>query len=406
MPQEADRKFAAVIRLNGEEDADFYQCIRSITVTEDLDRGSSFQIELMLEREDDGSWRGLDEDRLWPWNRITILAAFPEQEDVVFDGYVSHVNPASSPQGNRENGGVTVRIRGVDASYVMNLEEKCRVWTGKTYEQIADEVIQSYGLRPVLPAAADGGDAEPPAVTQRATDRSFLLELARRKGYELFVHGGDAHFHPPRLDGEPQKLIAYAFGCESNCRSLAVEVNGTRPTRAAMTRLDPISGEVRTIAAEASDLTAMGRRDLSELRGFGAPQTTVVVRRQGAASEAQMTQYVQGLLRRNGWWIKATGTLDGLLYGAVLRTRRPVTIKGLGRTYNGSYYVRRVVHKLAPRGYEMDFEAVRNRLEQTGSEDFTGESPSAAPVPLPASASGGDPEVVRVQESGRQVRPA
>lgn len=403
MPEAPDRKFSARIRINGAEDEDFYPCIRSITVTEDLERGSSFQLEVPLFRQEDGSWSHLSNDDLLPWNRITILAAFPEQEDVIFDGYISHVHPSSSSQGC-STGGVTVRIRGVDASYPMNLEEKRRVWTGKTYEQIAEKIISAYGLRAVLPAQSGEEEAEPPAVTQRATDRRFLRELARRLGYEFFVRGGDVHFHPPELDGEPQKLIAYSFGEESNCRSLAVEVNGTRPTQAAMSRLDPLSGEIETVTADASDLPALGGRDLSELRGYGAPPTSLVVRRQGAASEAQMSRYVQGLLRRSGWWIRATGTLDGLRYGAVLHSKRLVTIKGFGTTYNGNYYVRRVVHKIGARTYEMDFEATKNRLDQLGSEDFAGETPSEAPGP-PAAA-GGDPEVVRVQESGGQVRPA
>lgn len=410
MPTAADRLFSAVVRVRGSEDEELYHCIDSITVREDLNRGSSFQLRLAACRNDDGSWPHLDEENLRPWNRITLLAAFPDHSDVIFDGYISHVHPSL----NRQAGALSVDLRGVDASYEMNLEEKTRVWEGKTYEQIAQEIVDGYGFDLVLPTAAGnggasgsgegGGEGEPPAVTQRATDRAFLAELARRKGYELFVRGAEVHFHPPDLTGTPQKLIAVQFGEETNCDQLEVQVDGTRPTRAVMSAIDPTSGQPATVESTDSGLPALGSEELASMRGFGAPQRTVVVRRRGAMSEAQMREYTQGLLRRHAWWVQAQGVLDGLRYGAVLRSKRLVTIKGLGSLYNGNYYVERVVHQLGPRTYRMQFVAVRNALGQLGSEDFEGEQPDAATPP--AALAGGDPEVVRVRESGNRVQPA
>ena len=261
----------------------------------------------------------------------------------------------------------------------------------------------------MLPAetGSDSSDSAgaPPSVVQRSTDFRFLRELARRKGYEFFVRGGNAYFRPPDLSGEPQKLIAVRFGEETNCTSLRIEVDATRPTVAVMCRIDPATGETQEVRSESSELEGLGSRDLSEMRGFGAPQTSVMSRQQGAASEAQMRGYVQGFLRRHGWWIRVSGTLNGLRYGRVLRSRRTVTIKGLGQTHNGVYYVRKVIHRLTERTYEMKFEAVRNRLQQTGDEDFEGEHPSAVPVPMAAGA-GADPDVIQVAEGGNVVLPA
>jgi phage protein D len=402
MPAAADRVFSVLVRVNGSEDKDFYKCVQRVVVNEDLDRGASFEIGIGLCRNDDGSWPHIDDPNLRPWNRVTIVAAFPGRPDTIFDGYISHVRVSS----DQRAGSVSLHIRGVDASYAMNLEEKCKVWTDKTYEQIAREIIEDvYQLRPVLPPAAEAG-GEPPAVTQRATDHRFLRELARRKGYEFFVRGAEVHFHPADLTGTPQKVIATHFGEETNCDNIDVDVDGTMPTEAVMQRFDPVTGETTTETATSSGLPTLGTEPLSALRGHGLPQRRILVRRQGAASPAQQAEYVAGLLRRHGWWIKASGTVNGLKYGQVLRSKKLVTIKGLGATHNGNYYVRKVTHTLGPRTYDMAFEAARNGLGKLGSEDFTAERPdAAAAVPLAAGA-GADPEAVTVLESGPQVLPA
>ncbi|MGH7391908.1 MAG: phage late control D family protein [Candidatus Rokuibacteriota bacterium] len=402
-PATADRLFAASIRINGTEDEDFYQCIAQITVVEDLDRGSSFSIRVDLHRNEDGTWPHLDEARFEPWNRITIAAAFPDHADVIMDGYITHAGVGAEAQGGK----VTMEIRGADASYVMHLEEKCKVWKEKTYEAIAEEIIKSYGLKAVLPegGAAAGNGTPPPSVTQRGTDHRFLRELARRKGYEFYVRGGDAHFHPADLAGTPQKVIAAEFGNETNCAGLSLEMDGTRPTEIVMSRLDPLAGVMQTVTAISSELEPLGTRDIGDMRGFGIPSTLAFVRNQGAATEADMTDFTRGVLRRHGWWVSARGSVNGLVYGRVLRSRKLVTIKGYGPTYNGNYYVRKVTHKLEPRSYVMEFEAARNRVGKLGTEPFEGENPEAAELPA-ALGAGADTDRVVVAETGAQVAPA
>ena len=48
-------------------------------------------------------------------------------------------------------------------------------------------------------------------------------------------------------------------------------------------------------------------------------------------------------------FVTADGEIDGQVYRAVLRARRLVTIKGIGETYSGLYYVGRVRHSFAVR---------------------------------------------------------
>lgn len=400
IPTASDRSFSCTVRVNGSVDTSMLQCIQSVTVEEDLDVGSSCAIELQACRNDDGSWPYLEDENLQVWNRVTVYAAFPKQTEVVFDGYISHVDC----QTNESQSNMTVSIRGVDASYHMNQEDKARIWRGKTYEDIAKEIIAEYEFKPIV--AEPPGTGEPPLqIAQRGSDHRFLRELARRRGYEFYVLGGNAYFRPPQLAETPQKLIAVNFGDETNCRNLRFQTDGTAPTVAQVTYFDAMEGTAVTDTAESSGLDDLGTQPLSSLRGaVEMPQSHRIARGHGFHSGAQASEYAAGMLRRNGWWVTGAGTLDGLLYGAVLRSRKTVTVKGAGRNYNGVYYVRKVQHRLTMRTYDMQFELVRNALGQLGSENFEGESSSA--TSSPAMGGGIDTDPIEVAADGPRVLPA
>jgi uncharacterized protein len=400
IPSSPDRTFSCAVRVNGEGSDSLLKCIQSVLVEEDLDVGSSCAITLEACRNDDGSWPYLEDENLQVWNRVTVMAAFPKQTEVVFDGYISHV----ATRTNREAANMTVEIRGVDASYHMNQEEKTRIWRGKTYEDIASDIFDDYQFKKFIADPPASGEV-PLQVAQRSTDHRFMRELARRRGYEFYVLGGNAYFRPADLTTQPQKLIAVNFGEESNCSNLQIEADGTAPTQASVAYFDALEGEARTDPQTESSLPALGTKLLSSLRGqVNMPQGTRIARGMGFSSPAQADEYAAGMLRRNGWWVNANGSLNGLRYGHVLRSRKLVTVKGVGPNYNGNYYVRKVRHNLTARTYDMQFELARNALGKLDSEPFEGEHPDA--ISPPAAGAGADADAITVSESGPRVLPA
>lgn len=400
IPSPSDRSFSCAVRVNGETSDTLLKCIQHVAVDEDLDVGSSCAVELEACRNEDGSWPYLDDENLQVWNRITVLAAFPKQTEVVFDGYISHVNART----NAQAANMTVEICAVDASYHMNQEEKTRIWRGKTYEAIAGEIFDEYSFKKFIADPPQSGDP-PLQVAQRCTDHRFLRELARRRGYQFFVLGANAYFRPADLTTQPQKLIAIKFGDQTNCDDLEFESDGTAPTLASVAYFDALEGEARTDMQTESGLPPLGTQLLSALRGQAdMPQSTRIARGLGFSSPGQVAEYAAGMLRRNGWWVSARGSINGLRYGQVLRSRKLVTVKGAGPNFNGNYYVRRVQHSLTARTYAMQFELARNALGKLGNEAFEGEQPDAAsPAAVGA---GADADAIDVAASGPRVLPA
>ena len=62
--------------------------------------------------------------------------------------------------------------------------------------------------------------------------------------------------------------------------------------------------------------------------------------------------------------MSATGQVDTVRYGSVLRARRLVGVRGAGLRNDGLYYVRRVTHEIEAGKYTQDFTLSR---EGTGT---------------------------------------
>ncbi len=84
-----------------------------------------------------------------------------------------------------------------------------------------------------------------------------------------------------------------------------------------------------------------------------------------------MTALAQGLYHEGTWFVTGEGEIAANDYGHVLKARRTVTIKGVGETYSGVYYVTHVTHSFTLDGYTQHFRVKRNGLMPTGAEEFS-----------------------------------
>jgi hypothetical protein len=62
--------------------------------------------------------------------------------------------------------------------------------------------------------------------------------------------------------------------------------------------------------------------------------------------------------------VTAEGELDTIRYGGVLRAHRIVAVRGVGRSFNGRYFVERVTHRIQRGIYTQTFKLSR---EGTGA---------------------------------------
>lgn len=356
------------IDFDGEEATDLYDHIVQLEVELDEAQPATFVLILAMGRQDDGSWRFLDDERVRIWTPIIIKGGYVDVGmELLLDGYVTEVRPRFDASISQ----CTLELHGMDRSILMDRTEVLKAWPEKKDSDIASEILSSYGFNPTVKDTAVVHEEALSTVIQRETDLQFLQRLGLRNGFVCVVDGEEAYFGPVPVDETPQPVLAAHFGPETNLNTFSVMADALHPAGVSMYQVDRFNKEVLSVAVESSDDEALGSLTPDALLPAGTDPAQVIVARNAATGQPEMEALCEGLFREGTWFVEGEGEILGNLYAHVLRPRRFVTIKGVGETYSGVYYVSYVRHQFTPDGYWQYFKVRRDGLELTGREDFS-----------------------------------
>ena len=339
----------------------------SLDVELDTELASMFRLRLAIRQQRGSPWTYVDDERFQVWQPITIKAGFETGSEELVSGYITHVKP-DFPSNQAQ---CSLEIWGMDHSVLMDREEKLRAWPNERDSTIASQIFSLYGLSSVVQETQVIHNEDISTIIQRETDIQFLKRLALRNGFECYIEGKTGFFRSPRLDGPPQPVLAVHFGeRETNVNRFSLEVNALTPANVRMFQIDRINKEILEAVVEAPQQTVLGATAASDLLATEIAPGQVSVGMNATTGTAEMTTLCQELFHQAEWFVTAEGEVNGNLYGHVLKPRRTVTIKGVGESYSGVYYVTHVTHTFVPNGYSQLFRAKRNALRPTGREDF------------------------------------
>lgn len=357
------------IEIEGEEVSDLYPDRVSLEVELDDELASMFRMRIAILQQPDGIWTYLDDERFVVWKEVKITAGFESTEELI-SGYITHVKPSFDPDPSQ----CTLEIWGMDGSVLMDREEKLKDWPNKKDSDIASEIFGLYGFSPELEDSGVIHDEAVSTIIQRETDMQFLKRLALRNGFECYVEGTTGYFRKPQVDSAPQPVLAVHFGDETNVNRFSLEVNALMPANVAMFQVDRASKEILDVVAETSKQKALGDTSAGSLLASGIDPGQVYIGMNVATGNPEMTALCQGLFHEGEWFVTAEGEIAGNHYGHALKTRGTVTIKGIGETHSGVYYVTHVTHSFTSEGYTQSFRVKRNAIMPTGSEEFSASS--------------------------------
>jgi phage protein D len=360
-----------LISIDGSEITDLYPFLMEVTVDASRTDAAEAVLKFETRRDVDGSWIVQDDDRIRPWKAIIIMAAFGEETEEVMRGYVREVQ-VELPE---DAGGAQVTVTAQDESLLLDRTHKRRPWgaeTPTTDMAIATAIIDEHDLTPEVPPGPGQSNL---VVNQDETDVKFLKKRAEANGYELIFREGMVYFGPLRFGGDPQATIMVYAGPKTNCRTFNIVDDGHQPDRVTY-----------EIAAEtgAETETATLTPDLDPLGPEPATSEALLddgfvwrVSREGVAESGQMRDTAQQKANEASLKVKAEGTLDGALYGHVLKVGLTVGVDGVGTRHSGTWYVNTVNHTFDIDGYRQDFALLRNTY---GDNLATGSNPLAAVV--------------------------
>lgn len=355
------------IEIDGQEVSDLYPDLDTLEVEQDDELANMFKLRLLIRQQSDSTWSYLDDERLVAWKPVTVIAGFESGTEELLTGYITHVKPYFDP----DPALCTLEIWGMDSSVLMDQEEKLKDWPNKKDSDIAAEIFSAYGFSPEVDDTVVIHDEAMSTIIQRETDMQFLKRLALRNGFECFVQGSRGLFRNPLIEDTPQPVMAVHFGGETNVSRFSIEVNALTPANVGMVQVDRANKEVNDVTIERSLQLPLGSTDSPSLLGRGVDPGKVFIGMNAATGNPEMTNLCQGLFHQAEWFVTGEGEVTSDQYGHVLQPRKPVTIKGIGETYSGVYYVTHVTHSFSSAGYKQFFKVKRNALMPTGAEDFT-----------------------------------
>lgn len=356
------------IEIDGAAVEGLYDDLVSLEVELDEELAGMFRMTVAIQLHADGTWSYLDDERFTIWKPVTITAGLDDNTEPLLSGYLTHVRPDFGATLDQ----CRLEVWGMDASVLMDREDKLKDWPSKKDSDIAREIFNTYGLTPDVTDTDVVHDEQVSTIIQRETDIRFLKRLALRNGFECFVDGETGYFRPPQVNAAPQPVLAVHFGDETNVNSLRLEVNALKSADAAMHQVDPASKEVLDAASQPGQQPALGAKAAADYLGPGMQPAKVFIGQTLTTGSAEMTALCQGLYDQGEWFVTGEGEVAANQYGNVLKPRGTVTIKGIGETYSGVYYISHVTHQFSGDGYTQSFRIKRNGLMPTGDEDFSG----------------------------------
>lgn len=347
------------------------EALQSVEVTHSDSGRSGFQLTFQAGRggaADLVDYSLLLNPLLKPFNRVVLVVTFGAIPEVLFDGIITNqqLAPGATP------GATTLTVTGEDVSVMMDMKETTAEYPALPEPLIATLLILKYAQYGLLPTVMP-----PPALdvplpidripVQRSTDLAYLRSMAARYSFVFFITPGplpllnSAYWGPPKRLDIPQRALTVNMGADSNVSSINFQNNALAPTLVSGTVKDSqlnIDLPIETFISTRPPLVPLPSLLVNQpnVRTRLVEQTSGLTFAQAyARAQATTDQSVDNV-------VSASGELDALRYGGLLKPRGIVGLRGAGFSYDGLYYVKSVSHSIRKGEYKQRFSLSREGL--------------------------------------------
>jgi hypothetical protein len=362
------RGFYLAIYVNGSPaPREVVDAIVSLTVTSSAGQRSGFQMQLSTAKRSRILLDLLPSGYFDPIvTRIQLVVTISGQAHVIFDGLIARqeITPSNEP------GASTLTITGEDLSLAMDLVDL----SGLPYPAITFEGQVALNLAPftalgIVPLIIPSVFVDLPNPLDRipmhmGTSLGHIKRLASEVGYVFYVKPKSlgvnvAYWGPEIRWGTPQPALSVNSDAHTNVESLSFSYDGTQATlftfwaRIPYTSVSlpipvPNVGVLRPPLVSRQPIP-FKLEMLSDVHRLGAIRAAG----KALAKAANAADCVTG-----------QGTLNVLRYGRLLESRELVDVRGAGRAYDGTYFVKSVRHNIKRGEYKQSFSLTREGIVQ------------------------------------------
>ncbi len=303
-----------------------------------------------------------------PVLRVVVAVTVRGVTEVLVDGMVTHHDIQSGGATSS-----TLRVKGKDLTAVMDVI----ALDGVPYPAMPPAVrvltaLAKYAALGVVPLVVPSIVEDIPLPISRiplhqGTDYAYVKALADEVGYRFYVEPGPvvgtsrAYWGPEIRVGEPQPALnAGLDSAHDNVTALSFSFDKERKELPIVTIQEPFSKT--PIGIPIPDVSP-----LNPPLGLVPPLPPKITWLTDTAKLNPAAAIMKGLAYagQHSDSVFATGSLDVVRYGRVLRSRRLVGVRGAGDPFNGLYYVTSVTHHLKRGEFTQSFSLARNALLST-----------------------------------------
>lgn len=306
-----------------------------------------------------------------PLVRVILIVTLNGTPNVLIDGVMTHhqVEPGSG------GGPSTLKVQGKDLSTVMGYVD----FSGLPYPAMPPVarvmlILAKYAWLGLIPMAIPSLVEDIPLPTdhipvQRGKDLDYVKSLARQCGYVFYVETGPApgtsiaYWGPEIRVGAPQPALSVDMDAHTNVDQLSFRYEQDRKEMPVVFIQEPVSKA--PIPIPIPDVTP-----LSPPLAAVPPIPPKITLMNDTTQLSPLAALMRGIAyaAQHADCVFASGRLDVLRYGRVLKSRRLVGLRGAGLAFDGLYYVARVTHEIQRGQYRQSFELARNGVVSTLSQ--------------------------------------
>ncbi|MCB9765334.1 MAG: hypothetical protein H6739_36510 [Alphaproteobacteria bacterium] len=309
------------------------------------------------------------EDLIQPFSRVRIIVTIAGESNVLMDGFIT--THQFSPGATAGTG--TLTLTGEDISVMMDREEWTIPWPIAPYLRVL-AILAKYAVLGVVPVAIPPTTLLAPnpideiPTQSNATDRAYLTSLADLFGYVFYVDPGPAtgvntaYWGPPIRVGVPQPALTWNMGASSNVTSINFQHDPTPGTIYYGLVHTPIPGLSTLPVATVGTLRIPLSKRPSLQNNLLYAQKKLIKPEWGNDTIALLVRAQSATDRSTDTTATANGELDVFRYGGVLKARQLVELRGVGQSYDGTWYVKEVTHSIRIGEYRQSFSLAREGL--------------------------------------------
>ncbi len=340
--------------------------LREIEVVNTDEGRDGFEMKFAVGRSSQMNYGLLADGTLDPPNRVIVMVIVNALPQVLIDGIITQHEMVPSNEPRRS----ILDVKGEDIGARLGLEEKKKTYANQKDSDIVTTILQAYatyGLRPDVKQTDDTPSESERKPAQHGTDLEYVEELARKNGFVFYVEPTDipgfttAHWGPDKRQGPSQPALTMNMGPLTNVdQPINFRFDALGPAAPQLSIIEPTTKRAIFVPLPASLNPNLSSKAATALRKTQSSSTANL-----SLSDAILRALSASMGSADA--VVASGAVDAVRYGRVLRARRPVDVRGAGRSYDGTYYVQRVTHRIQRGRYTQSFTLKREGLGATSN---------------------------------------